>query len=71
MVSYFPGYPDRTKLVDYLVAMIKTAGLYKHFKGKEDMFYYLVKDTLAAFEEVTDSSKSQMEADVNYNPFNL
>lgn len=48
---------------------ITTAGLYKHFKGKEDMFYYLVKDTLAALEEVTDSSKSQMEADVNYNPF--
>ncbi|MCR5320296.1 MAG: TetR/AcrR family transcriptional regulator [Lachnospiraceae bacterium] len=48
---------------------ITTAGLYKHFKGKEDMFYYLVKDVLAAFETVTDSSESQMETDVNYNPF--
>ena len=48
---------------------ITTAGLYKHFKGKEDMFYYLVKDTLAAFEKVTDSSGSQMESDENYNPF--
>ena len=48
---------------------ITTAGLYKHFKGKEDMFYYLVKDTLAVFEEVTDSSKSQMETDEKYNPF--
>ena len=48
---------------------ITTAGLYKHFKGKEDMFYYLVKDTLAAFEEVTDSSESQMETDDSYNPF--
>ena len=25
MVPYFPGYPDRTSLVKYLVAMIKTA----------------------------------------------
>ena len=25
---------------------ITTAGLYKHFKNKEDMFYCLVKDTL-------------------------
>lgn len=48
---------------------ITTAALYKHFKGKEDMFYFLVKDTLAAFEEVTGSSESQMETDENYNPF--
>ena len=48
---------------------ITTAGLYKHFKSKEDMFYYLVKDALAAFEKVTDSSESQMETAVNYNPF--
>ena len=25
MVPYYPGYPDRTSLVNYLVAMIKTA----------------------------------------------
>ena len=25
MVPYFSGYPDRSKLIDYLVAMIKTA----------------------------------------------
>ena len=48
---------------------ITTAALYKHFKGKEDMFYFLVKDTLVAFEEVTGSSESQMETDENYNPF--
>ena len=48
---------------------ITTAGLYKHFKSKEDMFYYLVKDALAAFEKVTDSSELQMETDANYNPF--
>ena len=28
---------------------ITTAGLYKHFKNKEDMFFSLVKDTLDAF----------------------
>ena len=28
MVPYYPGYPDRTKLVNYLVAMIKTANEY-------------------------------------------
>lgn len=28
MVPYFPGYPDRTSLVNYLVAMIKTANEY-------------------------------------------
>ena len=48
---------------------ITTAGLYKHFKSKEDMFEYLVKETLDAFEEVTDDSKTQMENDDTYNPF--
>lgn len=48
---------------------ITTAGLYKHFKSKEDMFDYLVKETLDAFEEITDDSKSQMENDDTYNPF--
>ncbi len=28
MVPYFPGYPDRTKLIDYLVAMISVANEY-------------------------------------------
>ena len=28
---------------------ITTAGLYKHFSGKEDMFRFLVKDALDAF----------------------
>ena len=28
MVPYYPGYPDRTRLVNYLVAMIKTANEY-------------------------------------------
>ena len=25
MVPYYPGYPDRTKLINYLVAMISVA----------------------------------------------
>ena len=48
---------------------ITTAGLYKHFKSKEDMFYYLIKDTLNAFHEMVQSSKAQMETDDSYNPF--
>ncbi len=48
---------------------ITTAGLYKHFKGKEDMFYYLVKDALDAFHELTDSNVEQMEMEIFYNPF--
>lgn len=28
MVPYYPGYPDRTSLVNYLVAMIRTANEY-------------------------------------------
>ena len=28
MVPYYPGYPDRTSLINYLVAMIKTADEY-------------------------------------------
>ena len=48
---------------------ITTAALYKHFKNKEDMFYYLVKDTLNDFCRQTDSSQSQMETDPDYNPF--
>jgi len=48
---------------------ITTAGLYKHFKGKEDMFYFLVKDALNAFNELSDSNVEQMEAEDAYNPF--
>ena len=48
---------------------ITTAGLYKHFKSKEDMFYYLVKDALEAFDEVAVSSESRMETDETYDPF--
>ena len=39
---------------------ITTAGLYKHFKNKEDMFFSLVKDTLDAFHSVAASSTHQM-----------
>ena len=42
---------------------ITTAGLYKHFKNKEDMFFCLVKDTLDAFHFVTAGSTCQMETD--------
>ena len=39
MVPYYPGYPDRTSLVNYLVAMIKTAneydGIYSTSDNKE------------------------------------
>lgn len=48
---------------------ITTAGLYKHFKSKEDMFYYLVKDTLDSFHEMVQNGEAQMEADASYNPF--
>ena len=48
---------------------ITTAGLYKHFKNKEDMFFCLVKDTLDAFHSVTDGSIDQMETEKEYNPF--
>ena len=48
---------------------ITTAGLYKHFKNKEDMFFSLVKDTLDAFHIVAASSTHQMETETEYNPF--
>ena len=39
MVPYYPGYPDRTSLINYLVAMIKTAdecgGIYATSDKKE------------------------------------
>ncbi len=48
---------------------ITTAGLYKHFKNKEDMFFCLVKDTLDAFRTVTANSTRQMETEQEYSPF--
>ncbi len=48
---------------------ITTAGLYKHFRNKEDMFFCLVKDTLDAFHSVTAGSAYQMETEKGYNPF--
>ena len=50
-------------------AGITTAGLYKHFINKEDMFFCLVKDTLDAFHFVTAGSICQMETEKEYNPF--
>ena len=39
---------------------ITTAGLYKHFESKEDMFYSLVKDTLEDFGRLTGRAEEQM-----------
>ncbi len=36
MVPYYPGYPDRTSLVNYLVAMIKTANEYNAVYATSD-----------------------------------
>ncbi|MBR1471100.1 MAG: GNAT family N-acetyltransferase [Lachnospiraceae bacterium] len=36
MVPYYPGYPDRTRLVNYLVAMIKTANAYDGIYATSD-----------------------------------
>ncbi len=36
MVPYYPGYPDRTSLVNYLVAMIKTANEYDGIYATSD-----------------------------------
>ena len=36
MVPYYPGYPDRTSLINYLVAMIKTADEYGGVYGTSD-----------------------------------
>lgn len=48
---------------------ITTAGLYKHFKNKEDMFYYLVKDTLADFQNMNAKGQKEMKDDPFYDPF--
>ena len=36
MVPYYPGYPDRSSLINYLVAMIKTANEYDAVYGTSD-----------------------------------
>ena len=48
---------------------ITTAGLYKHFRNKNDMFYFLVKDTLDDFQKLNESGRTQMEAEEEYDPF--
>ena len=49
---------------------ITTAGLYKHFKGKDDMFHYLVKDTLETFEAMKNDGSESMTGDVaDFDPF--
>lgn len=48
---------------------ITTAGLYKHFSGKEDMFTFLVKDALEAFLSTASQAEEQMSLDKEYNPF--
>ena len=50
---------------------ITTAGLYRHFANKEDMFAHLVQDTLDAFRKLADSGKADMEIDAEYNPFDF
>ena len=44
---------------------ITTAGLYKHFNGKEDMFGYLVKETLDDLEYLQKTSRDDMDSDVS------
>lgn len=48
---------------------ITTAGLYRHFSGKDDMFSCLVQDTIHDFRSLTDSMKDQMSETMNYTPF--
>ena len=48
---------------------ITTAALYKHFKNKEDMFFFLVKDTIEDFERLNSSGQNNMRTNMEYNPF--
>ena len=49
---------------------ITTAGLYKHFHGKEDMFAFLVRDTLDDLKGLTeDSVDSMVRGASDYDPF--
>lgn len=44
---------------------ITTAGLYKHFNGKEDMFGFLVKDTLDDLEHLQKAGLEDMNSDAS------
>ena len=44
---------------------ITTAGLYKHFNGKEDMFGFLVKDTLDDLEHLQKTGLDDMHSDAS------
>ena len=49
---------------------ITTAGLYKHFKSKEDMFGYLVDGTLSDLKKLQERESDDMESDaVSMDPF--
>ena len=50
---------------------ITTAALYKHFKNKEDMFFFLVKDTIEDFEQLNNSGTNNMRTNMEYNPFDI
>ena len=55
MVPYYPGYPDRTSLVKYLVAMIKTAddcgAIYATSEKKEGII--ILTDTTHPYSGIT------------------
>ena len=49
---------------------ISTAGLYRHFAGKEAMFGFLVEDTLKDLQRLEKESSAQMSGDITvYSPF--
>lgn len=48
---------------------ITTAGLYKHFKNKNNMFCFLVNDTLSAFQKLNENNQIQMVTEAEYDPF--
>lgn len=49
---------------------ITTAGLYKHFDGKEAMFGFLVRNTLEDLAQLQAESAAQMSGDISvYSPF--
>ena len=50
---------------------ITAAGLYRHFSSKEDMFHFLVKDTLEDFQKLTFRANREISAEESYNPFHL
>ena len=48
---------------------ITTAALYRHFKGKEDMFRSLVQDTLDDYDRICGEAEAGMEQARDYDPF--